>query len=167
MCDSSKCEILRMIRLNTDHSVELTSLNVPRVNGDTVFQEDLYPAIATADPAENAQLWLKEKCSVEPVMVEFLSLKELRESVSNASSRRSSIRNSSYQSKRVRSRAASILSSPQYPGRLSFVGGSPNKRTSGNYAAVSGAEAANASNIVYLDGYASIEKKGWFSNSVS
>jgi hypothetical protein len=135
-----------------------------------VFQDDLYPAIATADPAENASLWLKEKVSVEPVMIDFLTLKEFsfNNQESAESSARSSLRNSMHQSKRMRSRAASILS-PGTPTRLSLAG-SPERipgmrRPSNLISPTSPFMDTNVSTVVYLDGFASIERKGWFSNA--
>eukprot|EP00842_Homolaphlyctis_polyrhiza_P000946 jgi/Hompol1/1852/HPOL_005747-RA len=90
VCDTKKCEIARFLRLGyvydawdgsgfiyatsdlirTDNAVEMTSIYVPRVNSETVFQEDLYPFVASANRDANASQWFDSTSIVEPWMID-------------------------------------------------------------------------------------------------
>ncbi|TPX35081.1 hypothetical protein SmJEL517_g02505 [Synchytrium microbalum] len=70
MCTPLKCEIARFVRLGADNTIEITALNVPRVDGESVIQQDLYPPIAMVDPSHTAQAWFDSKLSLEPLMAE-------------------------------------------------------------------------------------------------
>ncbi|KAJ3177012.1 Coronin-2B [Geranomyces variabilis] len=66
-----KCEIARFIRLGTDNSIETTSVHVPRANGETRFQEDLYPPVPVPNPVASAASYFEGK-PIEPLMVDMV-----------------------------------------------------------------------------------------------
>ncbi|KAI8910469.1 hypothetical protein EDD86DRAFT_225948 [Gorgonomyces haynaldii] len=68
VCQVNKCEIARFIRLGTDMSIEHTSIYVPRVNGDSVFQEDLYPPLSRPNQASTPDDWFEKQESIAPLM---------------------------------------------------------------------------------------------------
>ncbi|KAJ3324050.1 Coronin-2B [Blyttiomyces sp. JEL0837] len=72
VCLPGKCEIARFVRLSTDNVVDISCIQVPRVNSDTIFQEDLYPPMACVNPAGVAEDWFESKKSIEPILVEFV-----------------------------------------------------------------------------------------------
>ncbi|KAI8913087.1 hypothetical protein DFJ77DRAFT_511594 [Powellomyces hirtus] len=72
-CEPRKCEIARFLRLGTDNSVETTSVHIPRANGETHFQHDLYPPIPVTNPASAASSWFDNFTqSIEPVMIDMV-----------------------------------------------------------------------------------------------
>ncbi|KAJ3087887.1 Coronin-2B [Quaeritorhiza haematococci] len=74
LCSSTKCEISRFLHLGVDNAVDMTSIFVPRVNGETAFQKDLYPPLTLVDPEATADRYFNKKESVEPLMVDFVDM---------------------------------------------------------------------------------------------
>ncbi|KAJ3127513.1 Coronin-like protein crn1, partial [Irineochytrium annulatum] len=73
VCNTTKCEISRFIRLGADNTIELSSVHVPRVNGDSVFQEDLYPPLTSVNLTATPSQWFAAaKASIEPLMVDVI-----------------------------------------------------------------------------------------------
>lgn len=60
-----------------DNAVDTTSINIPRVNCDLVFQEDLYPPVTVVDPTSSSKDWFDKKQSYEPLLVNFNELGKL------------------------------------------------------------------------------------------
>ncbi|KAH9273619.1 hypothetical protein BSLG_006243 [Batrachochytrium salamandrivorans] len=71
LCDARKCEIGRFIRLGTDSTIELTSVIVPRVNSESVFQDDLFPCYSAINRNIISSQWFDESISVEPWMLDM------------------------------------------------------------------------------------------------
>ncbi|KAL2917780.1 hypothetical protein HK105_202653 [Polyrhizophydium stewartii] len=71
VCDAKKCEIARFIRLGTDSAIEMTSIFVPRVNAEAIFQEDLFPLVCAVNKDANAAQWFDASESIQPWMVDM------------------------------------------------------------------------------------------------
>ncbi|KAJ3106892.1 Coronin-2B [Phlyctochytrium planicorne] len=74
VCNTSKCEIARFIRLGNDNTLDISCLNVPRANCESVYQEDLYPAFTAIDHNVRPYQWFDDKESVSPLMVDMNSI---------------------------------------------------------------------------------------------
>ncbi|EGF83724.1 hypothetical protein BATDEDRAFT_33865 [Batrachochytrium dendrobatidis JAM81] len=85
ICDTRKCEIARFLRLGTDSAIEMTSIIVPRVNSDSVFQEDLFPSYATINPNALESQWFDDCISVEPILLDMPIALESNQEVVSAS----------------------------------------------------------------------------------
>ncbi|KAI8850399.1 hypothetical protein BC829DRAFT_389336 [Chytridium lagenaria] len=72
-CNTSKCEIARFVRLGTDNVIDFSCIHVPRANGESVYQDDLYPPYATVNPDITPTAWFDNYESVEPLMVDMVA----------------------------------------------------------------------------------------------
>ena len=66
-CDVTTCEIERFYLVSTD-AVAMTSIICPRKSSQTIFQEDLYPAVPAAESSITVEAWMAGKDAL-PVMV--------------------------------------------------------------------------------------------------
>ncbi|KAI9199208.1 uncharacterized protein BJ171DRAFT_427815 [Polychytrium aggregatum] len=75
ICDISKCEVARFTKLGTDNTLDVLSLCVPRVNSDTVFQQDIFPSAAVINREATSTQYFDQNQSIEPTMVDMYAPK--------------------------------------------------------------------------------------------
>ncbi|KAJ3210183.1 Coronin-2B [Clydaea vesicula] len=151
VCITAKCEIARFLRLGTDNSVETTSIQVPRVNGDSILQEDLYPALAVVDSSADVNSWFNDNNSIEPIMIDFKTLVALK---NNQKDNPFNSIKANLKSKSLLRRANSLTNKNSI---------SPSS-SSQNINILASTEPLGpvTTMTVFLDGYILIEKRGWF-----
>ncbi|OAF69989.1 hypothetical protein A3Q56_02260 [Intoshia linei] len=69
-CDTKKCEIARVYKLNNSNKIEPISMIVPRKGTD--YQSDIYPPIIGTEPALSVSEWLSGK-NTHPIRVDQLT----------------------------------------------------------------------------------------------
>ncbi|KAI9095529.1 hypothetical protein DFS34DRAFT_180177 [Phlyctochytrium arcticum] len=69
-CNTSKCEVARFLTLGTNNAIDVTGIHIPRTQGETIFQTDLYPPIPMVDPKLISNDWFKSHEAFSPVMVD-------------------------------------------------------------------------------------------------
>lgn len=138
--------------------------------------------MACIDPSSNSEVWFDQKQTIEPIMVDFLTLIEPKTesngpvaAIENtASSQQSTAERLKFlvptsasgtykKSKSTARRAPSSISPSNSSNNLSFAfGGGSQSFANSSSTATTTTESLVSAMAVYLDGQVSVEKRGWF-----
>jgi hypothetical protein len=182
-CNTTKCEIARFIRLGTDHTIDFTSIYVPRAKSDMVYQDDLYPPIFVHNPDNTPLEWFQGKISIPSVPFSLDISKEIQTEAASINSldntkllpiqrTQTKLSNSEHlnQSLKTQRNATSKEPTKRATTRTSAL---PQNLTnnSSNEQAISSGRIISSNNGCSLDfaddikqkvGFLEIESKGWF-----
>ncbi|RKO93413.1 hypothetical protein BDK51DRAFT_19573 [Blyttiomyces helicus] len=171
LCVTPKCEISRFLRLGTDNSIDTTSIYVPRVNAEKVFQHDLYPPVAIIDPQGSADRWFETLESIELLMVDVnvpveapIPTQDQAMSPTSAEIERvlmpketpPTIEDLILQRSSTMKQRSGVLR------RTGTISRSSSAASISSLAQGITADAPTHPKPVYLDGFIDIERKGWF-----
>ncbi|KAJ3215308.1 Coronin-2B [Dinochytrium kinnereticum] len=164
LCNTSKCEIARFVRLGTDNVIDISCINVPRVNSESIYQQDLYPPYASVDPEVGPHKWFDENESIEPLMVEMVTVVDTKKPEAFPTLPPLPVKTDSVFNIKPSTSNKSLHKSATIR-RAPTVQTKGVERVSNSEKASSAIESIPTSLEVNFEGCVFLEKRGWFSNA--